>query len=380
MKDNWSHACSEVLVGIAVRILPDDLAEWGKAMRHEIEANKGSADAGRFAWGCIGFALTQRISLAFKHTKKGGAQMMQRWMSPGSLILICAIVATGLGLAYMTLSGAPSRYLAINASALALGLCLSALLTLQRPMRWLDAGKINAILGTFLVLSWPLAISVNGAARWISIGGLSVQISLIVLPVLVIGFARLRDPWSLLGIGLASMALALQPDRAMAGALAAGVAVAAWLHPGRITFAALAVGIAGFIATLVQPDTQPAMPYVDQILYTSFAVNMAAGFAVISGAMVLLVPALAGLRGDPRQRAAAAAFGALWLAIIIAAAVGNYPTPVVGYGGSAIIGYVLSRFGFSPIAGPAGSLETPLQIGAEIKPQDETHTRLAPAL
>ena len=32
-------------------------------------------------------------------------------------------------------------------------------------------------------------------------------------------------------------------------------------------------------------------------------------------------------------------FGVVWLGTVVAAALGNYPTPVVGYGGSAILGY-----------------------------------------
>ncbi len=35
------------------------------------------------------------------------------------------------------------------------------------------------------------------------------------------------------------------------------------------------------------------------------------------------------------------ACGACWAAIVVAAAVGAYPTPVVGYGGGAILGYFL---------------------------------------
>ena len=36
-----------------------------------------------------------------------------------------------------------------------------------------------------------------------------------------------------------------------------------------------------------------------------------------------------------------AVFGATWLAVIAFAVVGNYPTPLVGYGSSAILGYCL---------------------------------------
>ena len=42
------------------------------------------------------------------------------------------------------------------------------------------------------------------------------------------------------------------------------------------------------------------------------------------------------------ERAAALAFGGCWSGVVVAAALGNYPTPLVGYGGSAVLGYLLS--------------------------------------
>jgi hypothetical protein len=35
-------------------------------------------------------------------------------------------------------------------------------------------------------------------------------------------------------------------------------------------------------------------------------------------------------------------FGTIWFSAVAAAALGNYPTPLVGYGGSAIVGYLFS--------------------------------------
>ena len=57
---------------------------------------------------------------------------------------------------------------------------------------------------------------------------------------------------------------------------------------------------------------------------------------------MLIVPAIAGRWMDPGNREVHAVFGAVWLGVVVAAALGNYPTPLVGYGGSAILGYVLS--------------------------------------
>jgi hypothetical protein len=105
---------------------------------------------------------------------------------------------------------------------------------------------------------------------------------------------------------------------------------------------ALAAASAGFLVTLLRADVQPAVPYVDRILYTAFDVHPAAGLAVLAGSALLIIPAIVGGLHGPENREAHAVFGAVWLAVIAAAALGNYPTPLVGYGGSAIIGYVVS--------------------------------------
>lgn len=149
----------------------------------------------------------------------------------------------------------------------------------------------------------------------------------------------------------AALAMAMQPDRAMAGMLAAGLAVLATMRRDRFVLGAFCASVAGFAATLVHPDTLPAVPFVDRILYSSFEAHALAGAAVWGGSVLLLVPALVGWYGDPANRATHATFGALWLAAIVAAALGNYPTPLVGYGGSAIIGYALSLLALPALVG-----------------------------
>jgi hypothetical protein len=84
------------------------------------------------------------------------------------------------------------------------------------------------------------------------------------------------------------------------------------------------------------------VPYVDQILFTAFDVDPLAGIAVVAGAAALIGPAIIAGSRRAEERHALLAFGACWLAIVVAAALGNYPTPLVGYGGSAVLGYFLS--------------------------------------
>jgi hypothetical protein len=102
-------------------------------------------------------------------------------------------------------------------------------------------------------------------------------------------------------------------------------------------------------------DPSPAASFVDQIFFSAFSVHVLAGLAVAAGAVLMLVPPALGLLRDPGQRAAYAVFGAIWLGVILAALLGNYPTPLVGYGGSAIIGYLVSLLGLPSGVETAGA-------------------------
>ena len=254
-------------------------------------------------------------------------------------VLSCGFVATALGLAYMAAGGAPVTYLLMNAAAFAIGLAAVAILSRQ-PLRF-SAGWICLGLAIVLLTSFLLGTAVEGATRWVRLGNITIQPSLILLPLLTLTFASARNWVGAIGVSLTALALALQPDRAMSGALAAGLLTLAVMRPDSRTLTAVFAAIAGFATAMLRPDTQGAMPFVDRILLTSFDVHPIAGIAVISGSLILLMPAVIGLRQNQADSISHAVFAAVWIALLTAAAQGNYPTPLVGYGGSAILGYLL---------------------------------------
>lgn len=319
----------------------------------ECAAIERPAAALDFAIGCLAGALGQTLPLAPNQALEERSAMHQEsrlLRRPRYLATLCAIGATSLGLVYMKAAGAPFSYLAINASALAIGL-LTLGVVREVGRLWRPAGgPVGVALACLVLLTGLFGISADGATRWISAGGIMIQPSLLLVPAVALGFARARDtPW-LLAVLIASLALALQPDRAMAGALAAGMAALVLARPGRASLVALVAAVAGFAATLVRNDASPAVAFVDQIFYSSFGVHPLAGLAVVGGAALMLVPAIAGYRCDPDHRPIYAVFGTVWFAVIVAAALGNYPTPLVGYSGSAILGYLLSQIGLPPSA------------------------------
>ena len=333
-------------VGDLLELLyPPPQSDWARAMRSEIDQVEGDGAALMFALGCLWGGCREAAAQQFFSIPEGHAMMTEPSTNPRrarNVGIMCALAATGLGIAYLAAAGAPARYLVVNAAAFLLGfVALRGLAAAElQPGRF--AGPALAVLGLSLLATALFGSSADGASRWIWVGPLSVQLSLVVLPLMIVLFARHPDLVGTAGIAAAALALALQPDRAMAAVLALSLAVLAAARPGRWTIAALLIAAAACAAAFARPDALPAVPYVDQILFTAFDVHLLAGLAVVGGSLLLLVPALAGWRGDPAHRHVHLVFGATWLGCVLAAALGNYPTPVVGYGGSAILGYLLS--------------------------------------
>lgn len=289
---------------------------------------------------------------------------------PRGLGIACAIGAVALGGAYMAIADAPMRYLGINFGAALVGLMALTLLghTMSMGRRW--AGGELIAMAVALLTTALLGETVEGATRWVTLGGLAIQPSLILLPLMLVGYARVRNAVTTAAIVATAAAMALQPDRAMAGMLAACLIVLAAMRPDRQVMAALTASIVGFAVTIARADTLPAAPYVDQVLYSAFDVHPGAGVAVLGGSALLLVPAVVGWWRDPACRPAYAAFGAVWCVAVVAAALGNYPTPVVGYGGSAVIGYLLSLLALPRLAGTYGRPTAAEARGADTMPRD----------
>lgn len=255
---------------------------------------------------------------------------------------LCAIGAVLLGVVYLLAAGAPVRLVAINVAALIIGLSMMTIQMRVPVSLARQSGVVILLLGSSLMATAVSGLAADGATRWIAIGPLAMQPSLIILPMMIVMYVHDRGPAATAGMLIAALAMAMQPDRAMAGVLMCGLVSLAIMRRDRTVLVALAASAAAFAITMVRPDQLPASAYVDQIFYTAFDVHLLAGLAVLVGTGLLLVPAVYGIRSGSVNRDTSVVFAIVWLTIIIAAALGNYPTPVVGYGGSAILGYLLS--------------------------------------
>lgn len=364
--------------------LPASLRSWGLAIRYETAGIDDDTNALLFALdsirGLIPHALASLLFHPFASLIGNSALLSEGscfidfydglMRRPRALGIACAIGAVTLGLAYMAIADAPVRYLGINTGALAIGLTLLALLGRFIPAgrRWVS-GAILTMAGVLLVTAL-LGDSVDGVTRWVSLGGLAIQPSLILLPFMLAAFARCRSMLTTAGMITTAIAMAIQPDRAMAGTLTVGLAVFAVMRHDKHVLAAFGASLIGFATTLVRADTLPAARYVDHILSSSFDVHPSAGAAALGGSILLLVPGIIGWRRDPANRDTYAVFGAVWLTALMAATLGNYPTPIVGYGGSAIIGYALSLLALPKLVSAQAKATTRISATAYTPPID----------
>lgn len=334
------------------RVLPPHLSSWVRAMGSELAEIPDDRAACAFAIGCLRTALTLVIVARLRWACESlvpSAPLIRSLTTvngisarPRLLGLICGVGAVGLGVAYMLAAGAPSRYLLVNLAALALGTTAWLAFTRTARSSLVGAGTTVFMLAVLLMLTALFGAESEGASRWVSVGSLNLQVSLVVLPVMVVLYARRPDGLGTVGMALAALALAAQPDRAMAGVLLAGLSVLALAKRSRLPVMATVAALLGFGWTLLVPDTLPAVPYVDRILYTAFDVHPLAGLAVVIGATALIMPGVVGALRVVGERSPLLTFGGCWLGVVIAAALGNYPTPLVGYGGGAVLGYLLS--------------------------------------
>jgi cell division protein FtsW (lipid II flippase) len=263
-------------------------------------------------------------------------------ISVAVLAVLCAAASVAFGAIYLMSAGAPGSYVRINAAALLVGAIVTAAVRRVPVHDQRFAGVATVAVGLLLLATALWGVHIEGASRWLRIAGISMQPSLVLQPMAMVYFARNRDWISSIGLAIVSAALGLQPDRAMAGTLAAGLA-ALWVHRSEppVTVA-LVAALCGLAATMLSADAVAPVAFVEQVVQSAFRFHVLSGVAIVAGFVTMLVPAAAVFGAPTEGRHVFAVFGMTWMTMILFAMIGNYPTPLVGYGSSAILGYCLS--------------------------------------
>ncbi len=236
------------------------------------------------------------------------------------------------GLACLALAGAPGFYLAINGGALLLGLVWTAV------GRMPDGERVRRalVVALLLILALPLVTGpyVNEVARWIPLGPAALNAGLLIIPPLVILAASERTyaPPILLAALLVTL---LQPDAA--GAFALTFAAVGLHHVTRDWRYGL-VAIIAFLASIAASlrGELPAQPFADRVWVELALVSPALALAAFAGLVAgfLLMLFAAPIPRESRYALAGTLFGFSMMGLM-----SNYPSPLVGHGAAAILGY-----------------------------------------
>lgn len=257
----------------------------------------------------------------------------------GARHLLPALAALALpvlaGLAWLWTAGAPGRYLATNAVALAVGALWTAFGRGPKAARaiWLLA----AALVVLLAMPRITGPEINGVARWLPLGPLVLHTGAFAIPALAVLAAR--APNECAPILLAALfGTFVQPDAASGFALT--IAAVGIHHVSRDWKVGL-VAIVAFASSLVMAAGPPLapQPFVEHVLTDAAlrSVWIAFGLAASFAAAFLLV-----IFAVPLPRVERFALGGALFGFGTMALMSSYPAPLIGYGASSILGFAFA--------------------------------------
>jgi cell division protein FtsW (lipid II flippase) len=254
--------------------------------------------------------------------------------------LLAAVGAIVAGCALLAALGAPLRMPLMNLAALLIGLCILALL--RHIARFELPGAARNCGVAALALTVPATAlfgnEIDGAARWMVVAGITVLPAMIVVPVVALAFAARVSWWSAGAVAIAAAGVALQPDASAAAMLFLGTAAALSGSPTRLVVASCAFSACALGVSVVRAPALPPVRFVESVAVDALAAGPVTAALLIVGAALVFAPAVI----DRRYRPVALSFAGVWLGAFAASLAGAYPTPVLGFGGSAVLGYMLS--------------------------------------
>lgn len=253
-------------------------------------------------------------------------------MKDRSIAILALAIPVFAGLAYLWALGGPRAYLVVNAGSLV----VAAIVIAVRPRRLLSVTVRRFLIAAALALLFvPLATgpSLGGVARWLPLGPFMLNAGLMTVPPLAVLLGEERDYAPGL-MCIAILAALLQPDLAIGAAL---TLMAFGLYDATKDWRYGLVAVAAFTAALVAAThgELEAQPFADRVIFILARDNLPGALGLTAALLAGFVLILAGPGSAPSRKALA---GCLF-GFTFAGHVSNYPTPLVGYGAAAILGF-----------------------------------------
>lgn len=380
------------LMRACLALMPKAQAPWAQAMAAELDEIRAAGAACSFAFGCLALALklrllsnwqsaaasAQRMTGAFAYRGLGGTVLKHAHeASAARLGAASACLAVLMGGVFMATTGAPKAWPWMNGLSLAFALASLALLPkqgLQTDPRLRE--RLCLLLGSLLLANCALEAREGLNGRWLQLGPVSVQLVWLLVPSLLLlsnrpaGQAQASRPLgSSLGLLLAIAALWAQTEPMwllLMGLMlllrSARRSEPQAAHQAEALLACLALLAAGLSSQHWQMPSSQA--FVDQVLLQAWSHSPQ---PLLTGLMLaaLLLLVLPGWRHRHARE-----HSLLWAGLLLMSLPGLLPTPLLGMGGSAILGYVLS---LAAVSGPEPGPQAPSKAAHTPRHRREPH-------
>lgn len=203
--------------------------------------------------------------------------------------------------------------------------------------------RISIPMWLLLIILTFINPGMDGVHRWLSIGIIKFNVSMIVLPMLIIGLwqlSQVKSLWLTIIITFAiSVFLAIQPDASQLTGFAIPMMIILCNKTNKRVHRLFIVLILTILIILswVFLDSLPPVAYVEGIL--SLLANMGLIWLTLGVLSLLILPVPFILFPPKGLKLPSICIGIYFIIIIISTFLGNFPVPLIGYGISPIIGY-----------------------------------------
>ena len=263
----------------------------------------------------------------------------------GSILYLLMLPAIVLGTLAMVSYGVATSIWMQNIIIWGVGSVLGSVFMIKNKKKNSSIGNVSypIILVTLLVLPFWFN-GLEGVHRWLSFGPINLYIASIILPLLIIYIWNLTiDNRNHYVIGLTFITLVIllfHPDAGQLTAFACATAIILWkmISNKIVKLLGITLIVALGIVSWVYLDDLAPVPYVEHII---FLVADLGSFWFVLGVLSLLL-LIYPFFYYGRKNITSLSLGIYFLMTMIVTLFGNFPMPIMGYGISPIIGYLIA--------------------------------------
>jgi cell division protein FtsW (lipid II flippase) len=276
---------------------------------------------------------------------RSGKLMKARTMN--FMPLLITIPSIVMGVVAMYYSKVPTSIWAQNVAYLVIAGLISYFVVLSKPkVRESQFYIVSILISILFILLTFLSEGMEGVHRWVSIGIIRFNVSMIVLPIIIISTWRLLEAnqlWAaVITIITVSILLLVQPDASQLTGFAIPMMVMLYNKSDKKLLRLFILGILAVLIILswVFLDNLPAVAYVEEIV--GLLGNMGLIWLVLGVISLVILPVPFILFPPKDLKLPSICLGLYFIIILVSTLFGNFPVPLMGYGISPIIGYFIS--------------------------------------